>query len=216
MKLGNVLIIGDSYSTFEGYIAEGCAPYYGRSERKPESDVSAVEETWWHRLIAENDANLLLNSSYSGTTICHTGYEGNDYKEISFVARTEKLVEKGFFKENCVETILVFGGTNDYWAGAPLGEIQYSGWETDNLYKVFPATCYLFNKLKEVAPNAKIVKIINDGLGDEITIGLAQIAEHYGATVVNLKNIDKVAGHPTVLGMEQITGQVTEVLNKIF
>ena len=69
MKLGNVLIIGDSYSTFEGYIAEGCAPYYGRSERKPESDVSAVEETWWHRLIAENDANLLLNSSYSGTTI---------------------------------------------------------------------------------------------------------------------------------------------------
>ena len=216
MKLGNVLIIGDSYSTFEGYIDEGCAPYYGRSERKLESDVSAVEETWWYRLIAENDANLILNCSYSGTTICHTGYENNDYKEISFAGRLEKLIKDGFFEKNEINTVFVFGGTNDYWAGAPLGEIQYSGWETENLYKVFPATCYLFNKLKEVAPNAKIVKIINDGLGAEITAGLTCAAEHYGAVVVILENIDKVGGHPTVKGMKQITEQISAVLNEKF
>lgn len=50
MDLKNVLIFGDSYSTFEGYIPNGFAIYYSKTEGG-ETDVRAVEDTWWYPLI---------------------------------------------------------------------------------------------------------------------------------------------------------------------
>ncbi|MBE6750223.1 MAG: hypothetical protein E7560_03580 [Ruminococcaceae bacterium] len=218
MKFGKVLIIGDSYSTYAGYIAKDCWPYYGREDKKSETDtgVTKVQETWWHKLMNENDANLVLNTSFSGTTICHTGYEGKDYKKVSFVGRLEKLITEGFFEENDIDTVLVFGGTNDSWAGSPIGELQYADWTEQDLYKTLPATCYLFDRLKNVVPKAKIVNIVNCGLKEKITNGLIAAAEHYGTEIVKLENIDKGNGHPTVLGMEQIKTQITEVLRDKF
>ena len=62
--LKNVFILGDSYSTFEGYIPEGYVAYYrpdGPSylRKKPElekndNDVFSVEQTWWYNLVKEN------------------------------------------------------------------------------------------------------------------------------------------------------------------
>ena len=54
MKLNNVLIFGDSYSTFDGYIPKGYATYYSSIFRE-ETDVRAVEDTWWYPLIKEPD-----------------------------------------------------------------------------------------------------------------------------------------------------------------
>lgn len=34
MNFGNVLILGDSFSTFEGYIPEGYLTYYGENTEK--------------------------------------------------------------------------------------------------------------------------------------------------------------------------------------
>ena len=59
----NLLIFGDSYSTFKGYIPEGYAFYYSEDGR-PETDVTALEETWWHQVINEMGANLVLNNSW--------------------------------------------------------------------------------------------------------------------------------------------------------
>ena len=64
MKIGNVLIIGDSYSTFEGKIPDGYACYYIKSG-KPETDVTKEEQTWWAQLIQETNAKLVLNISWS-------------------------------------------------------------------------------------------------------------------------------------------------------
>ena len=41
-------VLGDSYSTFEGYIPEGNAWWYSSSPQGP-NDVVKVEDTWWHR-----------------------------------------------------------------------------------------------------------------------------------------------------------------------
>ena len=76
MQFGNTLIIGDSYSTFKGYIPEGYAPYY--TNEPGNTDVRRVEETWWHQLQAETDCRILLNNSWSGSTICYTGYNDVD------------------------------------------------------------------------------------------------------------------------------------------
>lgn len=72
MTFGNVLIFGDSYSTFLNYIPEGYAHYYGDSSK---SDLDSVEQTWWYQLITETHSNLVLNDSWSGSTVCNTGYK---------------------------------------------------------------------------------------------------------------------------------------------
>lgn len=54
MNLKNILIFGDSYSTFEGYIPDGFAVYYSKTEGG-ETDVRAVEDTWWYQLLKETE-----------------------------------------------------------------------------------------------------------------------------------------------------------------
>ena len=146
--LGNIMILGDSYSTFKGYIPEGHQPYYAPTGpdyiinypelKLNENDVCDVKDTWWYSLATEN-GNLLLNSSWSGSTICNTGYGGADYSNKSFTKRIENLIEEGFFKNNKIDTFFLFGGTNDSCADAPLGEKIHSGWTKEDLYHVFPA-----------------------------------------------------------------------------
>ena len=99
MDFKNVLIFGDSYSTFEGYIPKGFAVYYSESG-SGETDVRNVKETWWHRLISETNSDLIQNNSWSGSTICYTGYNGDCSETSSFICRLNKLIDAGFFKEN--------------------------------------------------------------------------------------------------------------------
>ena len=167
--LGNVFILGDSYSTFEGYIPEGYIHYYSRADRE-ETDVNAVGQTWWKKLLDDTESNLILNCSYSGTTVCNTGYDGEDYSDKSFVARLDKLIDGGFFKENNIDTFFIFGGTNDTWSGAPVGELMYDGWSKADLYNALPAFCYMLSRVKENV-SARVVVILNDILKDEITVG---------------------------------------------
>lgn len=174
--LGNVFILGDSYSTFEGYIPEGYACYYTKDgpwylKVKPElrdTAVCDVSDTWWYNLVKEN-GELIRNCSWSSTTICHTGFDGNDYSEKSFVARVEKLLREGFFKENRVDTVFLFGGSNDSGANAPLGDKIYSDWSGEDLYNVFPAFSYLIYLLTSNLPYAKIYCVLNTGIKEEIT-----------------------------------------------
>ena len=54
--------------------------------------------------------------------------------------------------------------------------------------------------------------MINTDLKPEITAGMHVAAEHYGATVVALKDIDKQNGHPSAAGMRQIAEQIESAL----
>ena len=66
-ELGNVFILGDSYSTFEGYNPEGYDVWYN-NEPKEYNDLCRVEDCWWHRFFEKAPATLVRNCSYSGTT----------------------------------------------------------------------------------------------------------------------------------------------------
>lgn len=215
--LGNVFILGDSYSTFYKYIPEGYeyyydeqGPYYVKSNpelRLTDNDVCNVKQTWWYDLLKEN-GTLLKNCSWSGTTICNTGYNGSDNSEISFIGRVEKLKKEGYFEENKIDTFFLFGGTNDSWANSPLGEKIDSGWSTADLYNVLPAFSYLINLLVSNLPNTKIYCIINTGLKTEISEFYKLTCEKNGVDVIELHDIDKVEGHPTIKGMLEIKEQV--------
>ena len=208
----NVMIFGDSYSTFEGYIPKTYKSWYSSNGRK-ETDVKKVEQTWWHQLCEDMDYNLVMNDSYSGSTIGYTGYDGADTsKSSSFIHRLENYESQKFFEKNEIDIIFVFGGTNDSWANAPLGEYKTENITKSDLYNVLPAISYFIGELKRVAPDAEIVFIINTDLKAEIGDTVKKASDHFGTKYVELTKFKKSSGHPTVVGMASIASQVRKVL----
>lgn len=198
----SVSVLGDSYSTFEGYVEPSTNElwYYARPKAS-QTDVDNVKETWWHQFISENGLRLEKNNSYSGSTVSTTGYQGNDYSERSFIKRMKDL--------GTPDMILIFGATNDSWAGSPIGEFD---WERPSVadHKAFrPSLCYMLEYLTSRHPNTEIIYMINDGLKPEITSSIKEACTHYGVPYVELHDIDKTAGHPNEKGMRQISDQLT-------
>ena len=210
----NTLIFGDSYSTFKGYVPEGYAIYYSENER-PETDVTQVSQTWWYQVVEKADLKLVLNNSWSGSTIGYTGYNNTDCsKSSSFIYRLRQLIENDFFAKNQIDTVFVFGGTNDSWSNAPLGVIKYSDWEEKDLFSVLPAVCYFLNLLKETLPQTKIYCLINTEIKPEIASCMKNACEKYHITPITFNSIDKKCGHPTIQGMKNIKDGVLKVINK--
>ena len=104
--------------------------------------------------------------------------------------------------------IFVFGGTNDSWADAPLGEEQYEDFHHEDLFCVLPAICYFMGELRRNHPTARVVFIANCDIKPEIVEGMQKAAARLGADCIVLHGIDKECGHPTVRGMAQICEQV--------
>lgn len=201
----SVSILGDSYSTFEGYLTPDTnAIYYFAKPDTARTDIASATQTWWYMFIKENGYRLCVNNSFSGATISYSGYGRHDYRDRSFVTRLTNL--------GCPDIIFVCGATNDCWAGSPIGNYQYSDWSQRDLYFFRPAMACMLHRLLERYVNTEIYFILNDGLSKEITSSCEEICAHYGVKCIKLKDIVKKGGHPTIRGMRQITDQIEEAL----
>ena len=78
-SLKSISILGDSYSTFEGYLQPDTNSIWYYVSPRQQTDVTSVKQTWWHKFIKENNCRLCVNNSFSGATICNTGYNQADY-----------------------------------------------------------------------------------------------------------------------------------------
>ncbi len=202
-----ISILGDSYSTFEGYApCDTFDIWYFKVPLKNRTDVTDVKQTWWHKFIKKHNYRLCVNNSFSGSTICFTGYRKEDYSNRSFVNRMKEL-------GNCPDIIFIFGGTNDSWAGSPIGEYKYSDWANKDLYSFRPAMAYMLDYMTTRYLNTEIYFIVNNKLKPEITNSIHDICNHYNVKYLDLKDIDKKGNHPSVKGMEQIVDQLDEFLN---
>ena len=202
----SISILGDSYSTFQGYLQPDTnAVWYWDNVEAMNTDVHHVRETWWHQFIKKNGYRLCINNSFSGSTICYSGYKTvgpdfTDYSDRAFVTRLDKL--------GCPDIIFVFGGTNDSWAGSPIGEYKYSGWTREDLFSFRPAMACLLEKMIDHYPNVKIYFLLNDDLREEIDESVKAICSHYEVDLIELVDIHKINGHPSVKGMRQICEQI--------
>ncbi len=201
-----VSVLGDSYSTFQGYIPEGNEAWYYTPVDTSRTDVDNVTQTWWWQVINQAGCLIEKNDSYSGATVSYHGYDNQDYSARSFITRLPRL--------GSPDIILIFGGTNDDWAGAELGEYQYDHFTQADFYTYRPALAYLLQQAKERYPNVKILFIINSELRKEIVESTKVICSHYSIPYIELKDIDKKLNHPTVKGMKAIAQQVLEFINK--
>ena len=202
-----VAILGDSYSTFEGYIyPDTNESWYFVKNNPKQTDLNDVRDTWWWRVVKEGGYKLGVNNSYSGATICYTGYNDADYSPRSFITRLPQL--------GTPDIILIFGGTNDSWAGAQMGEYKYGDWKRADLYFFRPAMAKLLDDAQKRYPNARLLFLLNSELRDEVNSSVRTICKHYGVSLLELKDVDKLAGHPTVKGMESISRQVLKALQQ--
>lgn len=210
----SIAIIGDSYSTYGGWIPSGYPTWYAIKDKdgcnKSSNDVNSVKQTWWWKLCYECGFQLLMNSSYSGSTICYTGYNKSNVKYSSFITRAQKDFGDNTDNPICPDIIIVFGGTNDSWADVPIGSLKYEDWTEDDLKSCLPSICYLYDYLVNHFQNAQIINITNYGLKNSITNGMKEACNHYGIDNVILNQFEKQSNHPSINGMEEIKNQIIE------
>lgn len=200
-----VAILGDSYSTFEGYNTPDTMEMWYLQKNDPQrTDVSDVRQTWWWQVVKNGGYKLGINNSWSGSTICNTGYRDHDATYKSFLRRMDAL--------GTPDIILVFGGTNDAWAKAPLGNFQYDNIRMADKYYFRPAMAFMLGHLLDRYPNARIYFVSNSDLDNDYTSSIHTICKHYGIPVIQLRDISKKNGHPDIAGMKAIATQVLAAL----
>ena len=195
-----VTILGDSYSTFKGEIPANYAPYYPNDR----NDVAKAEQTWWSLYIKAKGYQLERNDSWSGSTICGIGYGGMDSSRNNFISRVDSLGNP--------DIISVFGGTNDAWANSPIGEYKYADWTKDDCKNFRPALACLLDMLQKRYPKAIIYSLLNSELREPINESMREICKHYNIQLIELHDIDKQDGHPSVNGMKAICDQLLEAI----
>lgn len=193
-----VSVLGDSYSTFVGIIPSNYSSFYPNDR----NDVTKVEQTWWSLYVNAKGYALEKNDSWGGTTICGTGYGGMNSSYSNFISRVDSLGNP--------DIILVFGGTNDAWANSPMGEYQYSDWTKDDCKYFRPALACLIDMLQKRYAQAEICFILNSELREPVNESMREVCKHYNVKLVELHDIEKQNGHPSINGMKSICDQLLE------
>ena len=218
VRFGNISIIGDSYSTYKYWIPNNNPSWYCTNgidgENAMTNDVSSVMQTWWYKLCQELPATLLLNDSYSGASICNYAYNA-DQTSKSFVTRMKSCLGEDKALLPKPDIIIIFGGTNDDWGDSVVGSVKYGNWTTEDLNQVLPSVCYMFDYIKKWNPSAIIINVVNNGLDNSISDGMAAAAEHYNIYNLPLLGISKTSQHPNVSGMNAIKNQIISFIRKI-
>lgn len=110
MKLS---ILGDSISTFEGWIPEGNSVFY------PENGaVKDVSQTWWKIVLDELDLTLCTNGSSSGSA--SFGY--SQEADPMFGCSDYRISQLAGADGEAPDIIIVYMGTNDVLMSASVGE----------------------------------------------------------------------------------------------
>lgn len=104
-------ILGDSISTFAGYIPSGNANFYTGSN----CGVSSVNDTWWMKLMTALGMTLNLNNSWSGARATTTNGETS-----AGVTRASNL-------GTSPDVIIVYMGINDFNNEVGIGTYDGTG-----------------------------------------------------------------------------------------
>lgn len=73
---------------------------------------------------------------------------------------------------------------------------------------------YMLDYMLGRYPNVKIYFLLNSDLKETINESVKTICKHYNVDCIELKDIDKKEGHPSIKGMEQISNQISDFLSK--
>jgi lysophospholipase L1-like esterase len=239
MTHASVSIMGDSISTFRGYIPDDYKIFFPDG-----GEVQNVGDTWWKRVIIDMGLTLCSNASSSGSTCAGDSTSKSDPQVACDDMRVGDLAgENG----EAPDIIIIYMGTNDLLESIPLGtndgttevsegDIQnFSDAYTLMLDKVqtkYPDAVIYCCTITPVGtwgtdtPYVEFVNSVGDGLrAQDYNQVIEQIAANKGASVIDLydcgitlDNLTETTGdgvHPTPLGMGYIADQVKESLSAV-
>ena len=106
------------------------------------------------------------------------------------------------------------GATNDSWTGEPIGEYKYEGITQADLFSFRPAMAHMLEYMTNRYINTRIYFILNNDLREDINSSVLTICQHYGVPCIQLHDIDKKSGHPSVKGMQQIANQIAQFIEE--
>jgi len=161
-------VLGDSISTYQGYIPSGYAYYYPASDTvEPEKSVDSVSKTWWKIVENKTEMTLLKNASWSGSGVCF-GINTGDTLDNARVAysdnRINDLADRTDPNNVIVpDVIIVLIGTNDFRkATSTTGGVgnftetsEISGGSTE-ITMFNDAYACMLNKIHNAYPNAHV------------------------------------------------------------
>lgn len=203
-----ISVIGDSISTFRGFVPSGYSCHYPTSD----GDLTHVTQTYWYRLAYDKmtDAVIDKNISFSGTAVARTtatAYSSKTWFGKDYCFRY--INKRGMGQP---DIILIHGGTNDYAHNvdelapgvamrsttAPSDSILNSLFETAEAAKTLSDAeklndttfCEAYIKLIRMMnlqyPSVKIVCIVGDYLSTGIEQSVIKICNRYD----NLRCVD--------------------------
>ena len=212
-------ILGDSYSSFAGYVDPDTNAVYPYNE----IGVTGAEQMWWAQVADSLSWVIERNNSFSGSLVCNFNYV-NYYGPYSFLRRMNSLGHP--------DVIFIFGATNDASAHdsdfnpiVSLGDYVYEGWTEEQLCTFRPACTYLFANLRDLYPNAKLYFLLDMDLGsggitverrDAFIESIHYISNHYNVECIDLRHIHKKNWHPDAKGQRDIARQVIEAIEADF
>jgi len=222
-----ISILGDSISTYAGYIPTADGFNLEHSPMYPQPYLQTeVEQTWWMQVILQNEAYLGVNDSWSGTTVCGNENGGED----SCMANLRRIRNLG--SNGTPDVIFFYGGTNDLAQKTELGHFdpaqapQNADLQTSKWNNIADGYVNTLLRLKFFYPNALIVCLLptftkyfyTETRLAECNELLSTICEHYGVPSVDLRYCgvslqDMLDGvHPNANGMTYIADAVMQCL----
>lgn len=158
-------ILGDSISTYAGFLPSGQKPYYTGSN----CGVSSVDDTWWKKLMNALGMTLCVNNSWSGTRV--TTVDGEE--KAGCMTRCQRL----HTAPSNPDVIIVDMGTNDLnYPNTQMG--TYDGTQD------FPADTSTFREAYAIMLN-KILTAYPDA---EVWVGTLMQCERQGIVAFPERN----------------------------
>ena len=227
----NISILGDSISTFNGYIPTENATFF------PNNFITNVDQTWWKSILDKNAPrlNLLLNNSWSGSRVTNTRTE-----EQAGYYRALHMGKDGISPD----ILIIYLGINDFDNDVKLGDYSTDldtnfptdgstfknayAMMLDNATKTYP-NCKIFTCTLPFSDNQKTGKVVprngnNDTLWD-FNNAIRDISNQFGTTIIDLaqagfnrNNAAQVLGdgvlHPNAIGMQLLAKKVNFYLQE--
>lgn len=229
-------VIGDSISTFAGYIPVEDGFNKTHRPRYPQDNLlTDVNETWWMQTIMELGGKLGINDSWAGSMVfnnvtAEVSGDNGTKASISSPTRIQNLGANG-----TPDVIMLYGGTNDFRQGKKLGTFDPDTAPTepdlttlvwDTVADAYVATIM---RLQYYYPDAMIIALLpaynvdkDEATTDKYDAVFAKICEHYGIPYADMRTCglknstdhlpDKI--HPNATGMDFMTKAVLKLLQE--
>lgn len=142
-------ILGDSISTYDGWIPEGFNVFYPFS-----GEVTDVSQTWWMQLLDDMGMELCSNDSSSGSTCVGDSLAVGDPQYGCSTYRLSYLTGQ---EGRMPDIIIVYMGTNDLLQGIPMGDNDGTKLVEEGVIENFSdAYCLILDKMLNDYPAAQI------------------------------------------------------------